>query len=209
LKGIGEVYPGRYEYQQLANHPCIVHMPYQVSVMSMFEQYRMGIPLLYPSLAFLVQLQVDFAPVSERTWARVYGRGAVNASDLPPHPSIWWPDPNDDVHPHAIQYWLAKSDYYVLPHIVYYDSWAHLLTQLVTTDFDEVSRRMQAHSELAEAKLTRQWKGILSSMFRHRPSDGYAMPESYEVAMAELWGMDIDQSSGFISDKWTERPKGS
>ena len=194
--------------QDLANHPCIVHMPYQVSVMSMFEQYRMGVPLLFPSLAFLVRLQMDFAPVSERTWARVWGKGAVNASELPAHATVWWPDPNDDVHEQPLQFWLAKSDYYVMPHIVYYSSWDDLLVKLVTTDFDAVSERMRQHSELTEAKLTRQWKGLLARMFRDRPQDGYAMPPSYEVAMKELWGMDIEKTTGWIKDRWKERPTG-
>ena len=207
LKGIGEVYPGRYEYQDLANHPCIVHMPYQVSVMSMFEQYRMGLPLVFPSLAFLVKLQVDYAPLSERTWARVHGRGAVSGSDIPGHPTVWWPDPNNDVEPQAIQYWLAKSDYYVMPHVLYYDDWDDLVRLLATTDFDAVSARMKKHSEEMEKKLVRQWKGILTEMFRHRPKKGYEMPVSYEKAMKELWGMDIDHSTGFIKDSWADRPK--
>ncbi|CAF4277290.1 unnamed protein product, partial [Rotaria sordida] len=39
-----------YKYSDLTNHPAIIHIPYQVSIMSLFEQYRMNIPLLAPSL---------------------------------------------------------------------------------------------------------------------------------------------------------------
>ena len=200
LKGISELY-GHYEYQDLANHPAIVHMPYQVSVMSMFEQYRMNIPLFYPSLRFLTQLQMEYAPVSERTWARVYGRGQIVQSDILGHANIWWPDPNNDRDAHALQYWLAKSDFYVKPHIQYYNSWADLLVKLTTTDLAAVSRRMADENARVEAKLKRQWKGLLMRLFKDRPEGGYAMPTDYETAMRELWGVDFDSNGDIVRPK--------
>ena len=193
LKGINELY-GHYEYQDLANHPAIVHMPYQVSVMSMFEQYRMNVPLFYPSLRFLTQLQMDHAPLSERTWARVYGRGQLVQSDILGHTNSWWPDPNNDRDAHALQFWLAKSDFYVKPHIQYYDSWADLLVRLTTTDLPAVSRHMADENARVEAKLKRQWKGLLMRMFKDRPEGGYAMPDSYESGMREMWGVKFDSN---------------
>ena len=197
LKGISELY-GHYEYQDLANHPAIVHMPYQVSVMSMFEQYRMNVPLFYPSLRFLTQLQMAYAPVSERTWARVYGKGQSAQSDILAHPNAWVPDPNNDRDEQAIQYWLAKSDFYVKPHIQYYDSWADLLVQLTTTDLEAVSRRMAEENARVEAKLRRQWKGLLMRMFKDRPKGGYAMPKSYEAGMKDMWGVDFDEKGDIV-----------
>jgi hypothetical protein len=49
-------YPS-YAYADLAAHQAIVYVPYQVSVMSLFEQYRMNIPLLFPSLDLLASWQ--------------------------------------------------------------------------------------------------------------------------------------------------------
>ena len=45
-----------YKYSDLTNHPAIIHIPYQVSIMSLFEQYRMNIPLVFPSLDLLTRL---------------------------------------------------------------------------------------------------------------------------------------------------------
>ncbi len=34
--------------------------------------------------------------------------------------------------------WLALSDYYVLPHIIYFDSWEHFAELVEKTDYDKV-----------------------------------------------------------------------
>lgn len=52
-------YP-RYNYSDLAAHRGIVHVPYQVSVMSLFEQYRMNIPLFFPSIDLLTKWQLQY-----------------------------------------------------------------------------------------------------------------------------------------------------
>ena len=46
-----------YKYSDLTKYAGIVHIPYQVSVMSVFEQYRMNIPLYFPSLELLTKWQ--------------------------------------------------------------------------------------------------------------------------------------------------------
>ena len=48
----------RYKYSDLAAHAGIVYIPYQVSLMSLFEQYRMNIPLFFPSLDLLTTWQL-------------------------------------------------------------------------------------------------------------------------------------------------------
>jgi len=56
LLPLRQTYP-RYNYTDLTAHPGIVYIPYQVSVMSVFEQYRMNIPLFFPSLELLTTWQ--------------------------------------------------------------------------------------------------------------------------------------------------------
>ena len=50
--------------------------------MSYFEHYRMGLPLFFPSLAFLTELHWEHAVVSERTWPVLRGRGKQRKSDI-------------------------------------------------------------------------------------------------------------------------------
>lgn len=51
--------------------------------MSYFEHYRMNIPLFFPSLDFLTDLQLRHDVLSERTWAMIRGRGKIQQSDVP------------------------------------------------------------------------------------------------------------------------------
>ena len=54
---IRDLYP-HFEYSDLVKHRAIVLIPYQVSIMSLFEYYRMCIPLFVPSTALLAKWQV-------------------------------------------------------------------------------------------------------------------------------------------------------
>jgi hypothetical protein len=192
FKGINELY-GRYEYQDLANHPAMIHFPYQVSVMSFFEQYRMNLPLFVPSLKFMIQLHLDHALISERTWARIHNRGGITKSDIDGHPDAWTKhDPNNEKSAEALEYWLAKADYYTKPYIQYFDSWDDLIEKLLTTDFQKVSALMEQHNAHFHSELLSQWQFLLERMFKDRPEGGYAMPNSYDQAMRELYGWTPD-----------------
>ena len=105
LKTIGEAYPGRFDYAQLARHPAVVLVPYataasrlrrrrsprfdravlstadtfarryQVSVMSLFEYYRMNLPIFAPTPELLLRWHRRFDLLKERTWNGVRGPG--------------------------------------------------------------------------------------------------------------------------------------
>lgn len=72
LSGIRELYPRHYEYAALARHPAAVLLPYQVSVMSFFEYYRMGLPMFVPSPQLLVQWHMKYRVLNERLYVCMY-----------------------------------------------------------------------------------------------------------------------------------------
>ena len=45
-----------YSWQQLYNYKGIIHMPYEISTMSIFEQYSANVPLFFPSKEYLIDL---------------------------------------------------------------------------------------------------------------------------------------------------------
>jgi hypothetical protein len=47
---------GQYTWKELYSYEQIIHFPYNVSTMSIFEQYNAGIPLIFPSLEFSLEL---------------------------------------------------------------------------------------------------------------------------------------------------------
>lgn len=47
---------GKYTWEDLYSYNGIIHLPYNVSTMSIFEQYQAGVPLNFPSLDFAMEL---------------------------------------------------------------------------------------------------------------------------------------------------------
>jgi hypothetical protein len=141
-----EVYKRHYEYYEIAEHPGIIYVPYQVSVMSLFEQYRMNIPLFFPSLDLLTEWHYKYCVINERTWDTVYGN-RKNASIIPGVLDSDIPDPNNEFDRGAIRYWLQFSDFYQWPHITYYNSTDDLAMKLITTNLVEVSKKMKIYNE--------------------------------------------------------------
>jgi hypothetical protein len=155
-----------YEYSDLASHPAIIHVPYQVSTMSLFEQYRMSIPLLFPSLHLLTKWQYEYGVVSERTWDNVnYGRKPNGSRIKGMFLSI--PDPNNEFDCEAIRYWLNLSDFYQWPHIVYYESIEDLVKKLLTTDFQDISAKMKNYNKQVRYSLFEKWGKILENVKRY------------------------------------------
>jgi hypothetical protein len=92
---IRDLYP-HFEYTDLVKHPAIVLIPYQVSIMSIFEYYRMGIPIFVPSTELLARWQLKYRVMDERTWNGVFKK-FKKESDISKHPSIHNPhDPNNE-----------------------------------------------------------------------------------------------------------------
>lgn len=54
---------GRYTWKDLYSYKEIIHFPYNVSTMSIFEQYEAGVPLRFPSLNFAIELMDNGFPI--------------------------------------------------------------------------------------------------------------------------------------------------
>jgi hypothetical protein len=161
-------YP-HYQYTDLASHPGIVYVPYQVSVMSLFEQYRMNIPLFFPSLNLLTEWQYQHHVMNERTWDMVNGH-TPSGSHIPGVlPGV--PDPNNERDKDAIQYWLRYADFYQWPHIIYYDSYEDLIQKMSNTNLKEVSEKMKVYNVKARNELITKWTTILKTIAKNSPNN--------------------------------------
>lgn len=185
---IRDYYPGRYEYTDMCAHPALFHIPYQVSVMSLFEQYRMGVPIIAPGPKMLTDWHMRYGMVSERTWDMVLQGIVPKGSIIGKHPDADEAfDPNDDTNPAAVEYWLRFADFYTFPHIITFESWDELAEKLTTIDLNEVSRLMLKESVDLEARLVAQWRDVFSQVIpaRDRPSlEG----KSYNERMDAIYG---------------------
>lgn len=113
FRRIRDLYP-HFEYSQLASHPAIVLIPYQVSIMSIFEYYRMAIPMWAPSPDLLATWQLKYRILSERTWDLVRKKMPTRGSPLPRSPNYLpeAPDPNNEFDKEAIKFWIKFADFY-------------------------------------------------------------------------------------------------
>jgi len=167
-------YP-RYKYADLAAHQGIIHLPYQVSTMSIFEQYRMNIPLFFPSEELLLKWSVEHWVVKERTlpWMERDPRPYT----FKPHPSQQHvPSPNDNDDAEAMKYWLQFADYYTLPHITYFNSTEHLaviLQSLTSHDLKMISWKMKKFNEQFREELLEKWIKVLQTVAKYSPNQPY------------------------------------
>jgi len=146
---------GHYTFKQLCENTAIIHFPYQTSVMSLFEQYGMGIPILVPSPEFLWELHDKYDIVTERTWQRVRtGKRSTGSPLNGVNQKI--PDPNNDIDKDAFLHWIQYADYYQWPHIIQFGSWDGLKDILLTVDWKQVSKDMIRYhtTEIQKVKNT-------------------------------------------------------
>ena len=180
-----------YQYAKLASFPAILHLPYQVSIMSFFEHYRMGVPIIAPSLALLTKWHMDNLFVSERTWDTVlYGKPSTS-SVLPRHPDADEPfDPNDEKNPAAVEWWLQWADYYTFPHIITFDSWEDLASKVAAADLGAISAAMLQHGKVLEEQLVGTWADVLRGIPKHeeRAADALLAGLPFGQRMDRIYG---------------------
>ncbi|CAF1526631.1 unnamed protein product [Adineta ricciae] len=154
------LYKDHYDYSDIAGHPGMIYVPYQVSLMSLFEQYRMNIPLFFPSIDLLTEWHYIYRVIDQRTWDDVNSQPS-NASIVPGVLGVEIPDPNNEFDRKAIRYWLQFSDFYQWPHITYFNSTDDLVEKLMHADLNEISRSMKIYNVKLKERLHEQWEDIL------------------------------------------------
>lgn len=164
-----------YEFSDLAAHRGIVHLPYQASAMAALEQYRLNIPLFFPARELLVRWHLERFILHERSESPPpnprFVKRPLSGSNVKPHPSqAHRPDPNNDLDEAAVRYWVQYADYYTLPHIIYFNSTAHLSALLRSISNDELrktSRRMRQHNISSRRQVLQRWKHNLLTVAKY------------------------------------------
>ncbi|KAF0981569.1 hypothetical protein FDP41_012226 [Naegleria fowleri] len=196
LAPIRTLYP-KYEYSDLVNHPAIVIVPYQLSVMSFFEYYRMGIPLYFPSVDLLTRWHLKYRILSEKTWHMVLTKNPSRGSPLPRNPQSTVSsgmDPNNDVDAKSVRYWNYFADLYQWPHVIIYDSFEdlyHKLKKATPEYYKEVSAKMRKYSEQVQQNLIEDWKRIFE---KAKKKKGRSRFSSFYEAI-QNWGIFINEKS--------------
>jgi len=150
LLNINQIKP--YTYETLCKFTGIIHIPYEISTMSIFEHYTMNIPLIFPTKEFLLKM-------FNSNELNVYGSYSAlfNFNSNPKALDILLKD-------NWFEKMLPKADYYneeYFPYITYFDSLEDLELKLNTINFDEISDKMKEFNKKRKDKILNLWKQTL------------------------------------------------
>lgn len=119
IRGLEQKPKSPYEWSNLMNRRALVHIPYEISTMSIFEQYSAGTPLIFPTKRFFREMVMNRSiDLNSLYWLKVgYIPEALQVLN-------------------NIDWWIERSDFYDMenmPGITYFDSWEEL--QLIVNNF--------------------------------------------------------------------------
>jgi hypothetical protein len=141
-----------YKWEELNEYMGIIHMPYEISTMSLFEQYTANKVLFFPSKEYLKSLIRDNS---------ILFRG--------PYLEILKKDPE------WVDWWLNRADYYDqvnMPYIQYYESKKHLyeiIKKITLNEICEISDLMKIKNRERKVNAEIMWRRVLN-MTKHLTS---------------------------------------
>jgi ubiquinone/menaquinone biosynthesis C-methylase UbiE len=174
--------PWGYKWQDLYDLKGVVHFPYQISTMSLFEQYSANVPLFFPSKEFLFKLRLAYPN------SILAHLSFLREADLPRFLSAY-DDLNNAYNHDVIRLWIDLADYYDtenMPYIQYFNSFEELGYLLKTADCHSISENMKKHNVLRKQVVFEKWTSILRkielSLTNTSPILSSSLyPQSYET----------------------------
>jgi len=129
-----------YDRNKLNEYSGIIHIPYNISIMSAFEHYAMGIPMFVPSCELLLR------------WKRE-GKSVLTELEFNNNYNL---NLNDD--------WISLADWYDkenMPHVVLFDNIDHLHEILNDFEGGEITRNMKNFYFKKKNKIKKMWQEML------------------------------------------------
>jgi hypothetical protein len=139
-----------YRWEDLFSFKAIVHMPYEISTMSIFEQVSAGVPVFFPTKRFYRECVANGAMHSHSRYA---------SAPTPKHLNAFFD---------SLDVWFDGADFYTerepfaFKFVYFYDSFDDMVAQAET--FHETAEVVQARSEWLAArkeKVLSEWRRLL------------------------------------------------
>lgn len=140
----------------LDQYAAVIHIPYNISTMSMFQQVRSNIPIWIPSKKLLATLWADPREPNELSWCMFAPGTEKEASPL---------DSARD--PEIISKWIEMSDFYtpaVLPLALQFHSLEDLVEKLMTTDYQSLIQNAEEEQEEKRENIIFAWEQVLDNI---------------------------------------------
>ena len=145
-----------YKWSDLFSYKSMVHIPYNISTMSIFEQYSGNVPMFFPDKKFMIELWEKGFGLEQLSYTQV-----VNSEKKSLCEFKGGIDPNNVTDINLINKALELSDFYNFPHINYFSSFNDLSDQLKNTDFMEVSKKMEQFNVEHKLDVYSKWSSVL------------------------------------------------
>jgi hypothetical protein len=147
----------RYEQADLYDYRALVLLPYNVSLMALFEHYTACAPVYVPARVFLKDLMQRHPAdvLSSLSFCQVTGK--------PPARRPARLDLNDTTDERVVDWYLDRADFYDdtwMPHVRQFESWDHLDELLATDDPREISARMADERPERLRRIAALWDGL-------------------------------------------------
>lgn len=137
---------GKFTWADLYSHKAIIHIPYNVSIMSIFEQYAANVPLFFPTIDFGKRLQgylseLFFMP-NVRFTTELTNYNLIRLADF--YDKEW------------------------MPHVIYYDSIESLTSQINNLQFDNISSNIEKSNVKRGHKISKLWENMINVQYTTR-----------------------------------------
>jgi len=137
----------------LDDYTAVVHIPYNISTMSIFQQTRANIPVWVPSQKLLAELWADSKEPNELSWT-IFKEGSENQK----HITSW-----DKARvPETTARWASLADFYygTMGCVLEFDSIDDLQARLRTTDYEAVMKESEATQQQKREEIFALWEQV-------------------------------------------------
>ena len=151
---------GQFSDETLKCYQGIIHFPYDISLMSIFEHYSNRIPMYFPTFRYFVQSVSDGdTQLNSRYW---FHHGDLRyPSYLEPSIGSEW-----------ITWWLSRADFYgSLGNVNYFDSIEELISQVDDESGNSQLRPTEIQLDTRFHAITEQWRSLFQLILK-RVSQG-------------------------------------
>jgi hypothetical protein len=129
-----------YDRNALVKQKGIIHIPYNISIMSAFEHFAMGIPMFVPSYDLLIKWKNE-------------NRDVLNELQF-----------NNNLNKNIKDEWIKLADWYDetnMPGVQMFESLEHLNWLIDNSDYRTITKTMKDRYFLKEKEIKNKWKEIL------------------------------------------------
>lgn len=137
----------------LDDYTAVIHIPYNISTMSIFQQTRNNIPIWVPSAKLLETLWTSMEEPNELSWTMFSPGSEANVDIL------------DKVRdPNVVKHWVSKADFYnkdTMGCVLEFDSIEDLVLRLGTVDYSALMAESELNQEKRREEIFAGWEGVL------------------------------------------------